>query len=248
MSFSVESFTSEPSVKALSSLKRTELTQLAEHFKLTVASGAKKGEIRQLVINYLREEELVSDEELEEPSTTALRQLELEERAKEREAELKVKELQLREKELEVQLRMRELELSKTAEPTTSSVDRGGRDTTFDVSKHVKFVPSFAETEVDKYFQHFEKVAQSLKWPKEAWTLLLQSGLVGKARAVYSALSVEESSQYDIVKLSILKAYELVPEAYRQRFRNTKKTEKQTYVEFGREKKCCLIVGVCQRM
>ena len=56
----------------------------------------------------------------------------------------------------------------------------------------------------------FEKVAQSLKWPKEAWILLLQSGLVGKARAVYSALSVEESSQYDTVKMSILKAYELV--------------------------------------
>ena len=57
-----------------------------------------------------------------------------------------------------------------------------------------------------------------------------------KARAVYSALSVEESSQYDTVKMSILKAYELVPEAYRQRFRNTKKTDRQTYVESGREK------------
>jgi len=57
-----------------------------------------------------------------------------------------------------------------------------------------------------------------------------------EARAVYSALSVEDSSQYDTVKMSILKAYELVPEAYWQRFRNTKKTEKQTYVEFGREK------------
>jgi len=97
----------------------------------------------------------------------------------------------------------------------------------------VKFVPTFSETEVDKYFLHFENGAQSLK---EAWTLLLQSGLVGKARAVYSALSVEESSQYDMVKMSILRPYELVPEDYRQRFRNTKKTEKQTYVEFGREK------------
>ena len=36
--------------------------------------------------------------------------------------------------------------------------------------------------------------------------------------------------------MNILKAYELVPEAYRQKFRNSKKTEKQTYVEFGREK------------
>ena len=85
---------------------------------------------------------------------------------------------------------MRELELSQTAEPSTCSVDHGRRETTIDVSKHVKFAPSFTETEVDKYFQHFEKVAQSLKWPKEVWTLLLQSYLDGKARAVYSALSV----------------------------------------------------------
>ena len=79
-------------------------------------------------------------------------------------------------------------------------------------------------------------MAQSLKWPKDAWTLLLQSGLVGKARAVHSALSVEDSGQYEVVNMNILKAYELVPEAYQQKFRNTKNTDKQTYVEFGREK------------
>ena len=53
------------------------------------------------------------------------------------------------------------------------------------------------------YQAHFEKVVQSLKWPKDAWTLLSQSGLVGKARAVYSALSVEDSGQYEVVKLNI---------------------------------------------
>ena len=54
-----------------------------------------------------------------------------------------MKELQLREKELEVQLRMRELELSRTAEPTASSVERDGRETTFDGSKHVMFSTDF---------------------------------------------------------------------------------------------------------
>ena len=141
-----------------------------------------------------------------------------------------MKELQLREKDLEVQLRIQELELCKTAEPSTGSVDCDRRETTSDVSKHVKFVPSFAETEVDKYFQHLH--AQSLKWPKEARTLFLHNSHVGKARAVYSALSVDESFQYDTVKMSILKACDLVPEAYRQRFINT-----QTYVCRVRERK-----------
>ena len=38
------------------------------------------------------------------------------------------------------------------------------------------------------------------------------------------------------MKSAILKAYELVPEAYRQKFRNYKKSESQTYVEFAHEK------------
>jgi len=37
---------------------------------------------------------------------------------------------------------------------------------------------------------------------------------VGKAQEIYSALSVEKSAQYDEVKKAILKAYELVSEAY----------------------------------
>ena len=106
----------------------------------------------------------------------------------------------------------------------------------FDVSKHIRFVPTFSETEVDKYFLHFEEVACSLKCPKESWTLLLQSMLVGKAREAYSALLIEESCQYDLVKAAVLKAYELVPEAYRQKFCSSIKREGQTYVEFARDK------------
>ena len=52
--------------------------------------------------------------------------------------------------------------------------------------------------------------------------LLLQSVLVGKAREVYSAISVEQSSQYDNAKQVVLKAYELVPEGYHQNFQNCK--------------------------
>ena len=49
---------------------------------------------------------------------------------------------------------------------------------------------------MEKYFVHFEKVASSLKWLQEVWTLLLQSVLTGKAREIYSTLPVEKSSQY----------------------------------------------------
>ncbi len=48
--------------------------------------------------------------------------------------------------------------------------------------------------------------------------------------------SLEDSLKYDAVKAAILRAYELVQEAYRQRFRSHKKSFSQTFVEFAREK------------
>ena len=93
----------------------------------------------------------------------------------------------------------------------------------FDVTKHIRLVPPFQEKEADKYFLHFEKVADNLKWPKEHWTLLLQSVMIGKAREIYTQLTIEQGIKNDTVKELIIKAYESVPEAYRQDVRNCKK-------------------------
>lgn len=59
---------------------------------------------------------------------------------------------------------------------------------------------------------------------------------MGKAREMYSSLSVESSLDYECVKSTVLRAYELVPEAYLQKFRRFRKFDNQTYVEFAREK------------
>ena len=132
----------------------------------------------------------------------------------------------------QISLRIKELEMqNKTVKPQPLDFC-----VHFDVTKHVRLVPPFQEKEADMYFLHFEKVAENLKWPKEHWTLLLQSVINGKAREIYTQLTVEQSSSYDTVKELILKAYELVPEAYRQKFRNCKKENEQTHVEFARTK------------
>ena len=137
-----------------------------------------------------------------------------------------------KDKERQFSLRIKELEMqNKTVKP--QPLDFGVH---FDVTKHIRLVPPFQEKEVDKYFLHFEKAAENLKWPKEHWILLLQSVIIGKAREIYTQLTVEQSSSYDTVKELILKAYELVPEAYRQKFRNCKKENEQTHVEFARIK------------
>uniref|UniRef100_A0AAY4DAZ5 SCAN box domain-containing protein n=1 Tax=Denticeps clupeoides TaxID=299321 RepID=A0AAY4DAZ5_9TELE len=123
--------------------------------------------------------------------------------------------------------------------PHVSPVDQTSSDPGdygFDVSRNISLVPPFNEREVEKYFSHFERVAITLKWPTAVWSLSLQCVLSGKAQEVYSALTVEQSSDYSTVKTAILNAYELVPEAYNQKFSRLSKNDRITYVEFAHEK------------
>ena len=190
----------------------------------------------------LEREERIRVEQLKREERMQKEKLEMEEREKEKERQIQRERLEMEEriqkekleqaeKERQYNLRMKELEMQEKAK--TKPLDLG---THFDVTKHIRLVPPFQEKEVDKYFLHFEKVAENLKWPKEHWTLLLQSVVIGKAREIYTQLSLEQSSDYDKVKELILKAYELVPEAYRQKFRNCRKENDQTHVEFARTK------------
>ena len=71
-----------------------------------------------------------------------------------------------------------------------------------------------------------------LKWPRDVWTMTLQSVFTGKAQEAYSSLSLEDALDYEKVKQAVLCIYSLVPEAYRQKFRNHQKLETLSYVEF----------------
>ena len=58
----------------------------------------------------------------------------------------------------------------------------------------------------------------------------------GKAQSVVSALSYEQAFDYWAMKYAILHSFELIPEAYRQRFRNLRRETGETCVEFARSK------------
>ena len=161
-----------------------------------------------------------------------LRELELKAEREKRDLELKAEqEKALLEAEKEAAVREHELKMAGLFKHSPSD-----KASAFDPARNIRLVPPFQEKEVDNYFAHFEKVADSLNWPKESWVLLLQSVLVVKAQEIYGSLSVEQSSNYEHVKEAILKAYEFVPEAYRQKFRNYLIYDGKTHVEFVREK------------
>ena len=121
-----------------------------------------------------------------------LRLAELKEARELRELELKAEqEKALLEAEKEAAAREHELKMASLGKHSPSD-----KASAFDPARNIRLVPPFQEKEVDKYFAHFEKVADSLNWPKESWVLLLQSVLVGKAQEIYGSLSVEQSSNY----------------------------------------------------
>lgn len=103
-----------------------------------------------------------------------------------KELEVELQRFSIREKELQLanelemkklEIRMWELELGSAGKPAE-----------FDVAKYIRLVPPFNEGDVDKYFVLFGRVATTLKWPRNVWTLLLQCVLVGKVQQVCSLL------------------------------------------------------------
>lgn len=242
MEFTLDDFVAEPSIERLHLCTKEQLFSVADYFGVAMSKQAKKQVLISELTTALSDKGVLSSD----PSVTAkpvtagqqgsaeqlrLKELEVEmRRLALREKELE-KEVELHRMEVERQLRLKELELKHTF-PRESHFQSGE----FDVSKCIRLIPPFDEKDVDKYFILFERVANTLKWPRDVWPLLLQCVFIGKAQEAYASLSTELSLDYGVVKTAVLRAYELVPEAYRQKFRRLKKCDAHTYVEFGREK------------
>ena len=241
----MDDFIATPTIQAFEAFKKPELLTLAQKLGLIhVKVSMRKPAIRREIAEYYYDEGVFTDDDLarfppfvsENESELELAKLQLEREIKMKQLELEQQkegqkrlELELEDREKQRQFELDKLKLSPAPPPGTHS-DK------FVASREVRLVPPFDEVKVDKYFQHFEKVAESLEWPKKYWTLMLQSVIRGKAQQTYSALSTTQAADYTVVKASILKAYELVPEAYRQKFRNLRKADNQTHVEFVHEK------------
>ena len=214
MSFDLQAFIAAPSQELLNLAKMSDLLDIAAHYELTsVNKSMLKQEIKNILVQFLVDQEILDSSalslvivtqtglqmrELEIQKQIELEKLRLEqEKCKiEQERQMQIEREKLKfdseekERERQYNLRMKELEMQNMT-VKRQPLDSGSH---FDVTKHIRLVPPFQEKEVDKYFLHFEKVAENLKWPKEHWTLLLQSVIIGKAREIYTQLTVEQSS------------------------------------------------------
>ena len=124
-----------------------------------------------------------------------------------------------------------ELELARVRNNVTQHSTTNNSNSFLD--RQFKYVPEFSEHNIDEFFIKFEHIANLHEWNRSDWAMLIQSKLRGKAAHITSTMNITDSKDYDIVKLTVLRAYALVPEAYRQKFRNSKKAYKQTWSDFA---------------
>ncbi|KAJ8051189.1 hypothetical protein HOLleu_04659 [Holothuria leucospilota] len=180
MPFNLDEFVASPSVEELDSLKKSEIVKVAKHYGVEFQPLMRKDEIKRYVLEYLVDESILPITVLETAitvptdNTFELKRLEIEmnkeirlkemerERGKEEREMQMQKEREEREererreaREHEFRLKQLELGVIKASDPKIG-LDTGG----FDVSKHVKFVPKFQEDNVEKFFNHFEKLGE----------------------------------------------------------------------------------------
>lgn len=240
--FSYE-FKKQPSLDLLRRLRKDELTKLAEYANLAVKASMRKTELLQVITDYFVQEGSLEAAELnrsgDKQTALELRKMELEfeRQLQERkiQAERELQELKLQaetewlEKKLEAE-KLIELERIKISHQEATVRNES------QLLKTASFIPKFSERDVEQFFSCFERTAQTFNWPQEKWTLFLQSALTGKAQRIFAALSEIDAKDYELVKQVVLEGYELVPEAYRQKFRSWKKSNSQSYIEFAKEK------------
>ena len=232
----IENFLKEPSMEKLERLRKSEIIKIGEKLELNVQNSMRKHELVREIASHMVDENVFEEAVLEELPTEMIRmtpeEIELEKIKIQAQMELQRNKIELEKIKIQQETRLREVDLAI----------RGRKEShdSFEVTKQARLVPKFEEANVDGYFAHFERTALNLGWPKECWSMLLQTVLTGKAQRAYATLPTENCADYDLVKAAVLKSFELVPEAYRQRFRTQRKTENQSYVEFLREKENAL--------
>ena len=232
----IENFLKEPSMEKLERLRKSEIIKIGEKLELNVQNSMRKHELVREIANHMVDENVFEEAVLEELPTEMIRmtpeEIELEKIKIQAQMELQGNKMELEKIKIQQETRLREVDLAIKGRKESHD--------SFEVTKQARLVPKFEEANVDGYFAHFERTALNLGWPKECWSMLLQTVLTGKAQRAYATLPTENCADYDLVKAAVLKSFELVPEAYRQKFRTQRKTENQSHVEFLREKENAL--------
>jgi len=83
--------------------------------------------------------------------------------------------------------------------------------------------------DVLSFFQSLEKVLTIQGVERQLWHRFVRGQFCAKALKVFSALSLEQSGNYDVIKRAVLDSCILTESAYLKTFRNMRRTGSMSY-------------------
>ncbi|XP_071795587.1 uncharacterized protein [Asterias amurensis] len=96
-------------------------------------------------------------------------------------------------------------------------------------------LPTFNDSkdDLDAYLKRYERYATSQDWCQEDWAINLSALLTGKALEVYSRLPTDEASNYQKLKSSLLKRFQLTADGFRLKLRTAKPEGGESGLQFA---------------
>ena len=94
-------------------------------------------------------------------------------------------------------------------------------------------LPRFDGSDIETYLLNFVRTATLNEWTVNHWTTLLNTQITGKVQKLFTELTLEDSTDYNVVKEHLLIAFEVVPEVYQKRFKSLHKDNAKTYSSFA---------------
>uniref|UniRef100_A0A8C5PP86 Gypsy retrotransposon integrase-like protein 1 n=1 Tax=Leptobrachium leishanense TaxID=445787 RepID=A0A8C5PP86_9ANUR len=132
-----------------------------------------------------------------------------------------------REKVRDHELRLAEVQGQRDSSPRS---DRStGRKVPFQAFKEFRET----EDEIESYLQDFERLCQVHEVHRADWVRILACKLTGRAAEAYRTVPDEEATNYTHVKQALLSRFAVTPEASRAKFRNSRRPNGATHVEWA---------------
>ena len=136
-----------------------------------------------------------------------------------------------RDRALQVQQRQFEQLLQMMAGQTASATAAQQASTAALMRQKPKLVKLEATDDIEAFLVTFERVMTSCHVARGEWTTHLAPNLSGKAQQAYAALDATDAVNYDRVKESVLRRYDINKETYRKRFRAAQCKEEETALD-----------------
>ena len=202
-----------------------------------MAEQALQDMLQKLIEDRQKREEEIEHERIRREEERVQREKEIaEERARREEERLQ------REREVAEERMRRERDAREKVEEMRAQMDRlmkiveeqksasASKGTT---ELSVKLVALTELDDIESYLVTFERIMTAHKVDKGRWPHYLAPQLTGKAQLAFAALPVSDSADYDAIKAAILVRYDINEDAFKNRFRSSKRKDGETNREFA---------------